>query len=139
MKTKIGIIAAILIGVNLLGFMTGYFYAQYQHEKEQELRAIINANGIAGVLYHLEHGKTDYARGLLFEVADEDMVTIKAYDGINLGEEGEKYKLRTLKKLYQLRKKYPRVSLPELVEMHKELDTYLEQKVKATENSLNTQ
>lgn len=127
MKKKGALVAAVLAAVSL-AFFAGYFMAQHKYRKAEALRASVHASEVVGALLDLEHGKVDYARGILMVALDGDVLSMKASDDIALDAKDERFKLDKLKRIAQLRKKYPPTVTPATAEMEAEIDAYLAKK-----------
>ena len=129
MKKK-GVLIAAVLAVMALSFSSGYLLAQHKHRKNEALRAAVNASGIVAALLDLEHGKVDYARGVLMVTLDDDVLRMKANDDVALSAGDEQFKLEKLRWIAKLRKEYPPAITPETAEMQAGIDAYLAEKTK---------
>ena len=129
MKKK-GVLIAAVLAVMALSFSSGYLLAQHKHRKNEALRAAVNASGIVAALLDLEHGKVNYARGVLMVTLDDDVLRMKANDDVALSAGDEQFKLEKLRWIAKLRKEYPPAITPETAEMQAGIDAYLAEKTK---------
>lgn len=121
-------VIAVVIGVAALSAWFGYSYAQQRYAKELALQATVNANTIVGALFYLEKENSPNARAMLMVAIDGDLLKMRAYDKYIEDKNDQQFQLDMLKRIVQLKKKYPNVPLPETSSMYEQLDAYLTEK-----------